>query len=170
YQSMKAGVRTAAQTRALVASMTRTNGTAKDAMLEAKVRCATDVTGFGLAGHALNISKASQVDLVFDSRRLPALPGVVEHLMAGIYPGTADVNRKGYGRRFVVERGVPELSARLASDPQTSGGLLLAVSPRRVESLLASLDEAWVVGEVRVKRAERACVRLMKQLESLPDA
>ena len=169
YQAMKAEARSAAQTRALVASMCRTNQAARDAMLEAKVRCATDVTGFGLVGHALNIAKSSDVDVVVEAGRLPSLPGVVEHLMAGVYPGTADVNRTGYGRRLVVERGVAEMWVRLAADPQTSGGLLMAVSPRRLPAL-KKLEGSWVIGEIRPKRAERASVRLVKSVEGLPEA
>ena len=168
YQAMKAEARTAAQTRALVQSMTRTNRASRDAMVELRLTCATDVTGFGLAGHALNIAKASDVDVMLEAGRLPALSGVVAHLMAGIYPGTADVNRKGYGRRLVVERGVPEMSVRLAADPQTSGGLLMAVSPRRLKRLVAALGDAWVVGAIRAKRSDRASVRLVKEVEGLP--
>ena len=168
YQAMKADARSASETRALVASMVRTNSAARDAMVDMRLRCATDVTGFGLIGHASNIARSSDVDVMLDSGRLPALPGVVEHLMAGIYPGTADVNRKGYGRRFAVERGVPEMYVRLAADPQTSGGLLIAVSPRRLEKLLGRLEQAWVVGSIRAKRTDRATVRLMKSIEALP--
>ncbi len=169
FQAMKADARTAAQTRALVTSMVTTNEDARDAMVEMRLRCATDVTGFGLAGHALNIARSSDVDVVLEAGRLPALPGVVKHLMAGVYPGTSDVNRKGYGRRFVVERGVPEMYARLVADPQTSGGLLIAVSPRRLGKLLTALGPAWVVGRLRAKRSERASVRLVKRVDGLPE-
>lgn len=167
YQAMKAEVRTAAQTRALVASMVRTNAAACQVMVEHRVRCATDVTGFGLAGHALNIAKGSDVDVVLEAGRLPALPGVIEHLAAGIYPGTADVNRKGYGRAFVVERGVPEAKARLAADPQTSGGLLMAVAANRVERVRSALEDSWIVGVIRPKRADRASVRLSALVDEL---
>ena len=167
YQAMKAEARSASETRALVGSMVRTNKAARDAMVELRVRCATDVTGFGLAGHALNVAKGSDLDVLLDSSRLPALPGVNAHMMAGIYPGTADVNRRGLGRRLVVERGVSEVTARLAADPQTSGGLLMAISPRRVDKLRAALDESWIVGCLRRKRTERATVRLARQIEAL---
>lgn len=168
YQAMKAEARSAAETRAMVASMVRTNKTARDVMVDMRVRCATDVTGFGLAGHALNVAKGSDVDVMLDAGRLPALPGVVEHMMAGIYPGTADVNRKGYGRRFVVQRGVPEMSVRLAADPQTSGGLLMAVPARRLDKVRARLPQSWVVGLIRSKRSAQASVRLAKTVENLP--
>ena len=168
YQAMKAEARSAAETRALVANMTRTNKAARDVMVDMRIRCATDVTGFGLAGHGLNIARASDVDIILDASRLPALPGVVEHLMAGIYPGTADINRQGYGRRLVVQRGVPEMSVRLAADPQTSGGLLMTIPARRLAKLRARLAESWVVGIVRAKRGERAAVRLSKVVENLP--
>ena len=168
YQAMQSEARTAAQTRALVTSMVTTNGAARDAMVDLRLRCATDVTGFGLAGHALNIARSSDLDVILDAGRLPSLPGVVEHLMSGVYPGTADINRKGYGRRLLVERGVPEMYVRLAADPQTSGGLLIAVPRRKLGRLLERLDAAWVVGCLRTKRSDRASVRLVKAIDGLP--
>ena len=159
YQAMRLGVRTAAETRALVASMTTLNDEASAAMVDAGVRCATDVTGFGLIGHAANIARASDVDLILDGSALPALLGADAHLADGIYPSTTDTNLKGYGRSFVSARGVPVTAVRLAADPQTSGGILMAVDPRKAEALKESLG-AWEIGEVRPRRAQRPAVRM----------
>lgn len=163
FQAMKAERRTAAQTRALVASMTTLNDVAAEAMIEARVRCATDVTGFGLVGHALNIARASNVDLVLDARALPALPGVMGYLEDGVFPGTTGVNLKGYGRGFVPAKTVSAAAVNLAADPQTSGGLLMAVDPRHAAAL-AELLGAFDIGEVRPSRGKSPAVRLLPDL------
>jgi selenide,water dikinase len=168
YQAMKAERRTAAETRALVANLTALNQRAAQKMVEAGVRCATDVTGFGLVGHALNIARGSGVDVVLDAARLPALPGVPGYLAEGIFPGTTNTNLKGYGRGLVVGKGVPEAAVRLAADPQTSGGLLIAVAPRKAAALRATL-EAWEVGEVRKPRGKAPAVRLVPHLGADPE-
>lgn len=160
YQAMKRGVRSSRETKALVASMTTLNKRGKEAMVEARVRCGTDVTGFGLVGHALNVARASDVDVVLSAGALPALAGVEDHLKAGVYPGTIDANIAGYGRSFKPERGVSEDRIRLAADPQTSGGLLIVVDPKRVP-VIQGMVEAFEIGEIRPKRAERAAVRLV---------
>lgn len=163
YQAMKAERRTAAQTRALVSSMTTLNDVAARLMLEHRVRAATDVTGFGLIGHALNIATGSNVDMVLDASALPALPGVMGYLDDGLYPSTTRANLQGYGRRFVAARGVPEAAVHLAADPQTSGGILLAVRPSKADELCAAV-QGWRVGEVRAPRASQASVRLVARL------
>jgi selenide,water dikinase len=159
YQAMKNGLRTAKQTRALVASMTTLNDVASAAMIEARVRCATDVTGFGLAGHALNIARASNVDVMLDASALPTLPGVMDYLGQGVEVGPTQVNLNGYGRQFAPAKTAPRAATRLAADPQTSGGLLMAVSPRRAEALAAELS-AWIIGEVRPCRGKAPAVRM----------
>lgn len=161
YQAMREGVRTAAETRAVVASMTKLNRDASEAMIAAGVRAATDVTGFGLIGHALNIARGSDMDVVLDASALPALPGVLEHLLAGRRPGTAAVNLSGYGRGFIAARGVPETSVALGADPQTSGGLLMMVPTRKVARVQERI-EAWEIGEVRAKRGARPAVRMLR--------
>jgi len=159
YQAMKVGQRTAAETRALVASMITLNEAAAKVMVEARVRAGTDVTGFGLIGHALNLARGSDVDLVLEAAALPALPGVLAYLEAGVFPGPTNVNLKGYGRGFVPAKTVPEAAVRLAADPQTSGGLLMAVPAKKAEAVRAA-TEGWIVGEVRPKRATHAAVRM----------
>lgn len=161
WSAMKAGARTAGETRAVVASMTRTNAAAAREMIAARVRCATDVTGFGLAGHALNIARHSGADLVLRASALPALPGVWAHLEAGRLPGTIEVNLAGYGRELVVERGVPDSAKRLVADPQTSGGLLLAVAPKKAAAL-ARATGGVEIGTVEVPGRRKPRVLLVR--------
>lgn len=159
YQAMKAGLRTPAETRSLIASMTRLNAGARDAMWAHRVRCGTDVTGFGLIGHALNIARGSGVDLVISAAALPALPGVLGYLERNIHPPTTRTNLEGYGRDFVRDAGVREAAVLLAADPQTSGGLLMATEARRAEALARAVH-GWVIGEVRAPSGRRPRVRL----------
>lgn len=161
WQAMKLGRRTPEEEAAVVRSMTTSNARAAQAMVRAGVRAATDVTGFGLVGHALNIARHSHVDLVLEAARLPALPGVLAHLEAGTFPPTVDVNRRGYGDKLVVEEGVPEVLVRLASDPQTSGGLLMVVPPKKVDTILRATG-GTVVGRTTSRQDADAKVRLVR--------
>lgn len=143
-------------TVALIESMTTLNATASRAAVEAGARCATDITGFGLLGHALHIARASGVTLRFDSAALPVLPGVRDALADGAATAGAERNL-----RFVV--GATEWNAvgaearAILTDPQTSGGLLVALPADRVAKYLADVPGARVVGRVEV-RAESPLV------------
>ncbi len=144
--------------QAAVASMLTLNRDAARLLREAGVRAVTDVTGFGLLGHASEMAEASGLRLRIDSTKVPLLPGVVEYARAGILPGGVGRNRAwllGTGgiSRVRVEIG-DSVSAELADllmDPQTSGGLLAGVAPERLAGLLAAFDAAglqcWVIGE-----------------------
>ena len=133
-----------------IQSMLALNGNASRAALAVGSRCATDITGFGLLGHALNIARASDVTLHFDSARIPILPGAREAAMAGAIPDGAKRNRE-FVQEFLRWDGVPEDMQHLLVDPQTSGGLLVAVSPDRVDKFLARVQGAAIVGNVTEK-------------------
>jgi selenide,water dikinase len=132
--------------------MRRLNRAASQALVRQGVAGATDVTGFGLLGHGLEMARASGTRFVFEAAELPALPGALELARAGVETGGA-----AHQRRFVapaLELGgsvAPELIV-LAHDPQTSGGLLAAVPPDRLPRLQADLldagVESWIVGRV----------------------
>ena len=103
------------------------NRAAAEVLARFDVRGATDVTGFGLLGHGLEMARASGARLVFDGASLPALDGALDLARAGVETGGAGHNRRFTAPALVVGTGVaPELVA-LAHDPQTSGGLLAAV-------------------------------------------
>jgi selenide,water dikinase len=161
YQALKAGVRTPAEERAVIRSMTSTNRAARDAMIDLGAKVATDVTGFGLIGHALNIARHSKVDLVID--RLPALPGAAKHLAAGIFPNATEVNLAGYQDGFVAEPDASLDAVRLAADPQTSGGLLVALPSKRAAAFARAV-RGFVIGRVVPKAGARPKVRLLAQI------
>jgi selenide, water dikinase len=141
-------------------SMRQLNRTASEVLVETGIRAATDVTGFGLLGHGLEMARASGTRFVFETAELPALPGALELAASGL-----ETDGAAHNRRFVagsVEVGsavTPELVI-LAHDPQTSGGLLAAIPPERISELETRLDRAevphWRVGHV--EPAAQSCV------------
>jgi selenide, water dikinase len=132
---------------ALHASMRALNRDASRAALAAGVRCATDVTGFGLLGHASHIARASGVSVRFSGRDLPELPGARDLWRDGTRTGGAERNEQ-YLRPLADWSGADPADAALALDPQTSGGLLLAVPPSVLDDYLSAVGGAVVVGSV----------------------
>jgi len=140
--------------RAMLDSMKALNGPASRAALAVGSRCATDVTGFGLLGHASHIARASKVTLILDLDAIPVFPGVREGVRAGFV--TDGAKRNGEYLRDLVrwKKGTDEDRAIL-HDPQTSGGLLVCISPSRTPDYLSRVAGSAVVGEV-IERGEVA--------------
>jgi selenide,water dikinase len=136
-----------ADMRALGDSMSALNKRAGAAALEVGAVCATDVTGFGLLGHASHIARGSRVTLRIDVARVPTLAGARGAAERGVRTGGADRNRS-YLEHLVEWSGVSETDRVLLIDPQTSGGLLLALSPERARHYLSLIPEAVEIGEV----------------------
>jgi selenide, water dikinase len=135
-----------------VAQMGTLNRVAAEALVAAGVRGATDVTGFGLLGHGLEVARASGACLVLDADALPALEGALVLARAGLETDGAGHNRRFVAPALDVEPSVPAEVVALALDPQTSGGLLAAVPPDAVATVSAALravgQEGWWVGRV----------------------
>ncbi len=143
--ALKAGQAPEASQAAAVRSMTTLNRAAAEAALRHGVVCATDVTGFGLAGHAAAIARESALSLEIRADQLPLLPGALA-LAPRFQPGGLKANRREFEPR-VEYRGAPAEPLRaLLFDPQTSGGLLLLLPEREREAFLRELPEARVVG------------------------
>jgi selenide,water dikinase len=128
------------------------NRRASEVLVEHDVRAGTDVTGFGLLGHALEMARASATRYVFDAAELPALDGALELAGAGVETGGAAFNRRFVAPALTLGPGVAAEQVTLAHDPQTSGGLLAAVSEARAPGLIEALRGAgvpvWHVGRV----------------------
>lgn len=136
-----------AEMRALADSMRALNAQASRAALELGARCATDITGFGLLGHALHIARASGVTLRIRVRSVPLLPGAREAADRGVRTGGADRNRSYL--EPLVDWGKSSATDRvLMIDPQTSGGLLVAVSPDSVGPYVSRVPGAIEIGDV----------------------
>ena len=132
---------------ALYESMRSLNAAASRAAVELGARCATDVTGFGLLGHAMHIARASDVRIVFDVASVPLLPGTRDALAAGYLPGGARRNAD-WVSPDVDWNDVGDDVRSLLTDPQTSGGLLVALAADQVEQYRIRVPDAVVVGVV----------------------
>ena len=150
--ALKRGIATDEEAAAAVASMKRLNRGAARAARAAGARSATDVTGFGLAGHALEMAEASGVRFRFEWSALPFLPGAARLAAEMVFPGGAFNNLEHFGGRVVRSRALSDGEAMLLCDPQTSGGLLVAVPPAGEAAFEGSLESegssGWRVGEV----------------------
>ncbi|HEU4333335.1 MAG TPA: selenide, water dikinase SelD [Candidatus Eisenbacteria bacterium] len=141
---------------ALTKQMTALNREAAAAMTAERASAATDVTGFGLLGHALNVARASRKTIRLWSRAVPHLSAAPGFLAQGVWAKGLDSNLAYAGAETLWDDDVEEGTRRLLADPQTSGGLLVAIAPSRVNALLARLTRARVrgavVGEVLPRR------------------
>jgi selenide,water dikinase len=137
---------------AAVQSMLRLNRHSSHLAREAGATALTDVSGYGIAGHALEIAERSGVQVLLKGESLPLLPGALDYARAGVDFGGLQRNREQLADRVTLPEGLPEAMARLLFDPQTSGGLLIAVPGENVLPLVAALTgegyAAAVVGEV----------------------
>jgi selenide,water dikinase len=128
------------------------NRAAAEVFVVNRIAGATDVTGFGLLGHGLEMARGSGTRFVFDAAALPALSGALELAAAGVETGGAGHNRRFVESSLTVREGIEPALVSLAHDPQTSGGLLAAVPRGRLEEVSAGLADAgvehWIVGGV----------------------
>ena len=156
------GLASASDMAAAIDGMRRLNRAASEVLVTFSTRGATDVTGFGLLGHGLEMARASGTRFVFEADALPALPGAILLAAAGVETAGAAHNRRFVAGSLEVGVGVPPELVTLAHDPQTSGGLMAAIPPDRLRDLEASLDLTevphWRVG--RVEEADQPGVSL----------
>ena len=149
-----------------IRSMRTLNRAASEALqpLDAgSVRACTDVTGFGLAGHATEMAAASYVTIVIEAGKVPLFEGVIK-LTAGNQSGGLSSNRSYFSQGLEADRNVDAEVLSLLFDPQTSGGLLFAVARDSAARVAVALEEAgvraWPVGEaVPAKGSVRVVVR-----------
>lgn len=135
-----------------VASMMRLNREASRLAVRMQAHAMTDVTGFGLLGHAHEMAHLSSVDFVLHHNALPWLPGAVQYGEGRFFAGGMMNNRIHLEPWVVFDPQLSEVEQDLLFDPQTSGGLLIAVAPEQAERLQAALDAvgdtAAIIGEV----------------------
>jgi selenide, water dikinase len=132
---------------ALIASMTTLNALASRTAVDLGCRCATDVTGFGLLGHLSHIARASKVRIRVDRAAVPILPGTRDAWLAGARTGGAERNLE-FVQDLVAWGDASEFDRALLVDPQTSGGLLVALRAERSAEYLSRVPAATVIGEV----------------------
>jgi selenide,water dikinase len=145
-------------------SMARLNRAAAELMVGCGAHACTDVTGFGLVGHAAAMAAASGVDVEIVWDDLPLLPGVLECLAQGIAGGGVERNRESSRDRLSADDSIEPAMLDLCFDPQTSGGLLIAVPQAAAPDLLgrlhaAGISEAAIIGRVLEKGEGRVRLR-----------
>ena len=140
-----------------VDTMSTLNDVASKLMIELKIKAATDITGFGLLGHLSEICKASKVTAEIDYNLLPLLPGTLELANDGIISGGTKRNLS-YAESFTqFQEDRTEIEKLITSDAQTSGGLLISISPEKTESFLKLFNEqssikAQKIGKITEQR------------------
>ena len=167
--ALKNGKATEESLAASTASMTRLNKDAAEALLELEggeinpalqeraIHAVTDVTGFGLLGHAKEMAAGSKVSFELDHAKIPALPGALDAARAGHLAGGLKNNREWLEGCVEFAVDLPEEVRNLLFDPQTSGGLLVAIAASLAEAALAALAArkvpAQIIGSVLAKRS-----------------
>lgn len=151
--ALKAGQLDAEATARLTALMVTLNRGAAEAAAEVGVNACTDITGFGLLGHCLEMARASSVGMVLSSEKVPILPEARTFASLGLIPGGSYANRNYCAQDLEIDPAVDPILADIMSDPQTSGGLLLSVPRDRASLLTRKLagknsPAADIIGEV----------------------
>jgi selenide,water dikinase len=139
--ALKKGVLDEGGYRAMIELTTQLNLPGEALARTAGVHAMTDVTGFGLLGHLLEMCRASSLGAQIDIERLPLLPGVLELARAGITTGASARNWQSYGDQVRLAAPVDSALRAILTDPQTSGGLLVACTPETASSVLAIFDK-----------------------------
>ena len=133
--------------------MKQLNRTASQLANELGLRAGTDITGYSLLGHGMEMAEASGVSLKLELAKIPFISGAQKYAGMGTFPGGGFDNKAYFEGRVKFADGIDEQSQMLLFDPQTSGGLLLGVPPEKLDACLARSKElnqpAWVVGEVQ---------------------
>lgn len=148
---IKRGVARQETVEAAMKTMTTSAASAAEAMQNVGAHACTDITGFGLLGHAYEMARASNVCLLIESERVPLLPDVLELIKQGMLTRGDKNNRAYVGETLEFS---PDISREMQSalfDPQTAGGLLISVSRPKAEELLERIPGAVVIGEVQTR-------------------
>ena len=133
--------------------MKQLNRAGAEIMQKYNVTCATDITGFGLLGHAMHIARASGISLEFNAARLPGLSGARALIDLGCIPGGAFRNQKYVEAATSFDSCLSYTDRMLSLDPQTSGGLLMLVDPELADQVSTDLLSAGYTAATTVGRS-----------------
>ena len=146
--------------QASVRSMLELNRSACEAMLQFDVHGCTDISGFGLVGHSLEMAQASKVTIEIQAGSVRFLPGALEYARQGAIPGGLKNNREFASCKVEIEDGLPDEVIHLLHDPQTSGGLLISLPEADASRLIERHKAAYRIG--RVLAPESKPIRIVK--------
>jgi selenide,water dikinase len=149
----------------MIQSTTQLNTVGTQLGADSSVHALTDITGFGLAGHLLEIARGSDLDAVVSALALPVLPGVKELIAQGHFTGASTRNWEGYGNAVAIAPELPDEIKTLITDPQTSGGLLACVAPDAADRVLnqfkaAGFSYARAIGHMAKRKGVDATVQI----------
>jgi selenide,water dikinase len=161
--ALKAGKASADLVARVTRYMATLNRKASEVMQEIGVHACTDITGFGFLGHTCQLAQNSHVGIKVSSNLIPVISEVIELAQKELFPGGLSRNRDFYGKMVEFSKEVPDYLQDILFDPQTSGGLLIAVAADKTDSLVGKLKksgimEAASVGEVVAKQAGKVLV------------
>lgn len=161
--AVKAGMASEKAQQEVIRVMTTLNRTTKHIIEKYEVHSCTDVTGFGLAGHCIEMAEGSGVTILIDAQALPLQECAAEYAQMGLIPEGAYKNRAFAGTRVDTD-GAEEYLRDIFFDPQTSGGLLVSVSPEDAWQIMRDFEAAGILGDCavigRVTEKEGVRVRL----------
>lgn len=136
--------------------MSTLNKYGKEALDKVEANSVTDITGFGLLGHALEMAEGSSVSIKIDHKKIPFISNTLEYAQMGLVPAGAYANRGYIGDNVIFTNQIAEAVEDMLFDPQTSGGLLISISKEKAELLLDELKnnptDYAVIGEVVDKK------------------
>lgn len=147
--ALKQGITKAEDVETAVFSMKQLNKTAAAASQLAHANGMTDITGFGLLGHAQEMASQGNVDFHFEAEKLPWLPGAHDYGQAGAFPGGMGRNMEHFRPHVTFANSIDQLTQDLLWTPETSGGLFVAVPPEQVETYQQHCETAVIVGTVK---------------------
>jgi selenide,water dikinase len=161
--ALKAGVAAEKTIQKVTGYMASLNRTAAELMQGFEIHSCTDITGFGFIGHTWQLAHNSQIGIKIQSSSIPFFPEAKEFADKGFLPGGLQRNRDYYGNKADFAAGVPSYINDILFDPQTSGGLLIAVTPEAASCLLvklqkAGIPDATIIGEVVSEPQEKVLI------------
>ena len=160
----KAGEASEEEVEAMTTTMKSLNAVASEVMQEVGVNACTDITGFGLLGHGLEMALASRVTLSFQAGKFPLMNGALRHAQSGLMPAASVQNKHYVSPNVRLEGKISDDLLDILYGAETSGGLLVSLSREKAETLLKNLhgrgvEEATVVGEVIERQDVCLCVK-----------
>lgn len=153
--ALKAGMAKPSSVEAFQNSMASLNNKAAEIMFRFAVHACTDVTGFGLAGHVREMIGKDGVEVEIDAATLPTLPGAIEYASMGLNPAGLYRNRDYIGNMIAIAGEVRQEYADIVFDPQTSGGLLIALEKSAAKELVASFHQANISSAVIIATVKK---------------
>lgn len=161
----KAGMVDSRVEREALDSMNTLNKAASEAAVRVGVSAVTDITGFGLLGHAYEMAAGSGVTLRIQSGKVPVIPGILEYVAMGLLPGGLYANRRYLADKVILTENIREELADVLFDPQTSGGLLISCPEEKAAVLMEELKNngvkwASIIGRVEEKSGKDIIVEL----------